>query len=97
MGFEPLSMASKPSVQAQTQWCTLHVGENTRLCNFNHLFPANFPIASQKRFLPIPVTPVFFVFLTKLGETTSPSCFQLCDCWLGSGLKSVARDNYGGD
>ena len=63
MGFEPLSKASKLSIQAQTQWHTLHVGENTRLFNFNHLFPANFPIASQKRFLPIPDTPVFFVFL----------------------------------
>ena len=70
---------------------------NTRISNFNHLFPANFPIASQKRFLPIPDTPVFFVFLTKLGETPSPSRFRLCDCGLASGLKSVARDNYGGD
>ena len=57
----------------------------------------NFSIASQIPFLPVPDTTIYFVFLTKLGETASPSLFWLYGCQLGSGVKSGTLEDCSGD
>ena len=61
-------------------------------------FQPIFPLPAKKDFYPsLKPLSIYFVFLTKLGETTSPSLFRFHGCQLGSGVKSVILEGYGGD
>ena len=56
------------------------------------------PLPAKKVFYPsLKPLSIYFVFLTKLGETPSPSLHQLHDCQLSSGVKSAPLGVYSGD